>query len=303
MVPVLHCFQSNQEQKPMFKCETILFPIEFSQRDEAVAPFVLSMAQRYHAQVTVLHVLQPAPPVYAGIGAIYPETFDYEGLRQDLLIRVRKFAAAQLPKVEVECAVDFGDPASTISQYACANGIHLIAMPTHGYGTFRRALLGSVTAKVLHDSSVPVWTSAHAPEPSHRAHPEPRRIVCALDMKPESRHTLDLAIELAEDAGSALELVHVPAETVSADAAQHHLEDLLVEAAHASGVNVRDLQQFHALRQTESGSVADCVRNLALQERADLVVIGRGAIRTGLGRLHAHSYDIIRESPCPVLSV
>jgi len=45
------------------------------------------------------------------------------------------------------------------------------------------------------------------------------------------------------------------------------------------------------------------VRNIALKSRADLVVIGRGAIRTGLGRLNANSYDIIRDSPCPVLSV
>ena len=171
----------------MFKCESILFPIEFSQRDEAVAPYVLSMAQRYHARVTVLHVLQPPPPLYGGMGTIYPEAYDFEGLREDLLIDVRKFAAAQLPKVSLECVVQLGDAAGTISEYACDHGIHLITMPTHGRGIFRRALLGSVTAKVLHDSAVPVWTSAHAPESSHRAHPQPRHIVCAVDMQPESR--------------------------------------------------------------------------------------------------------------------
>ena len=53
----------------------------------------------------------------------------------------------------------------------------------------------------------------------------------------------------------------------------------------------------------EGGNIALAVRNLALRKRSDLVVIGRGAIRSGLGRLFAHSYDIIRESPCPVLSV
>ncbi len=129
MVPAV--LYPNQRQKPMFKCETILFPIEFSQRDEAVAPFVLSMARRYNAQVIVLHALQPAPPIYAGMGAIYPETFDYQGLREDLLIAARKFAVAELPKVEVQFAVELGDPAGMISQYACNNGIHLIAMRTH----------------------------------------------------------------------------------------------------------------------------------------------------------------------------
>ena len=52
-----------------------------------------------------------------------------------------------------------------------------------------------------------------------------------------------------------------------------------------------------------SGSIADGIRDLALRKRADLVVIGRGAIQKGFGRLHSHAYDIIRECPCPVLSV
>ena len=34
-------------------------------------------------------------------------------------------------------------------------------MLTHDYGPFRRFLLGSVTAKILHDAACPVWTSAH----------------------------------------------------------------------------------------------------------------------------------------------
>jgi nucleotide-binding universal stress UspA family protein len=52
-----------------------------------------------------------------------------------------------------------------------------------------------------------------------------------------------------------------------------------------------------------NGGIAEAVRNLAIAQRADLVVIGRGKIRSGLGTLFANSYDIIRESPCPVLSV
>jgi nucleotide-binding universal stress UspA family protein len=50
------------------------------------------------------------------------------------------------------------------------------------------------------------------------------------------------------------------------------------------------------------GSVADLVRSVALRKRADLVVIGRGC-HTGLDRLRSHAYSIIREAPCPVLSV
>jgi len=222
---------------------------------------------------------------------------------EDRRVELEKFAAAQFPKAEVACVVEPGDPASAISRYAANNGVDLIAMPTHGYGMFRRALLGSVTAKVLHDSTVAVWTSAHAPEPTHRAHPLPRRILCALDMKPEGLHTLELAIQLAKDAGASIELVHVPAETVSPDAVEARMREMLVQAANADLVGVDPVPAETAELQIVNGGVAEAVRKLALGKRTDLVVIGRGAIQTGLGSLHSNSYDIIRESPCPVLSV
>ena len=287
----------------MFKLKSILFPVEFSQRDEAAAPFVLSLALRYHARVVVFHALQPPPPFYAGMNVIYPQDYDFTGVMDDLRVDLRKFADSQLPKIEVACEVQPGEPATAIVQYACASGMGLIAMPTHGYGIFRRALLGSVTAKVLHDSKIPVWTSAHAPEPSHRAHPQPRRILCAIDMKPESPTTLETAIALAHDAVASLELVHVPAATVPADVAAGYLEDLLRKAAHSDMMDIRELASITTDMEGEGGNVAEVVRNIALKSRADLVVIGRGAIRTGLGRLNANSYDIIRDSPCPVLSV
>jgi nucleotide-binding universal stress UspA family protein len=288
----------------MFKLKSILFPIEFSQRDEAAAPFVLSMAQRYHARVVLFHVVQPPPPLYAGMNVVYPETYDFTSVISDIVIDLRKFAEAQLPKVDVECVAECGDPATTISQYACSKGVDLIAMPTHGYGLFRRALLGSITSKVLHDSTIPVWTSAHAPEPSHRAHPQPRLIVCAVDMKPEGQRTVDVALELASDAGAQVEILHLPGENVRPEAAARHLEDLVSQTQTAEAVDIGEVAPI-ATTQPEShgASVAHNVRTLALLKRADLVVIGRGAIRNGFGSLYANSYDIIRESPCPVLSV
>ena len=286
----------------MFKCEKILFPVEFSQRDEAAAPFVLSLAQRYHARVIAMHVIQPPPPIYAGMNAVYPQVFDFEGAMEDFRIDLRKFAADQLPKVEVESVVELGDPAATIAQYACNQGINLIAMPTHGYGVFRRALLGSVTAKVLHDSSLPVWTSAHTPEPTHRAHPKPRLVLCALDMKPESLHTLETAMAIAKDAEATIELF-MPAGYRPPEAAERRLQELLAQVAQSEFLNVTDVPDLEEDVDGERGSVAEAIRHLALRKRADLVVIGRGAIRKGLGRLYANSYDIIRESPCPVISV
>src|SRR5580698_2208831 len=220
----------SDERPIMPKFERILFPIDFSERSRAAAPFVLSMAQRSKAHVVAMHVLQPPPPLYAGMNTVYPEVYDFEGLSADLRVELQKFAEAELPKVDITNMVEIGDPAAVITEFAETENISLIMMPTHGYGAFRRALLGSVTAKVLHDANVPVWTAAHAPEPSHRAHPLPRHIVCAIDLKPQSRHTLEFAIGLAAEAGATIELIHVaPEGQIEPLPAESRIHELLIE--------------------------------------------------------------------------
>jgi nucleotide-binding universal stress UspA family protein len=289
----------------MARFERILFPVDFSERSRASAPFVLLMAQRYRAKVTLLHALQPPPPLYAGMNTVYPETYDFEGIAADLRDELQRFAAAELPKVDIACDVEIGDPAAVITEFAETHKTNLIMMPTHGYGAFRRLLLGSVTAKVLHDAKIPVWTAAHAPEPNHRAHPEPRHILCALDLSPESRHTLEFAVDLAVDMRARIEVMHAAPEGETDPVnVERRLQELLAEAAGDRPVQIEEAAGGPDVEAVvDQDSVADTVRSVALHKRTDLVVIGRGYIKEGFGGLRSNSYSIIREAPCPVLSV
>jgi nucleotide-binding universal stress UspA family protein len=49
--------------------------------------------------------------------------------------------------------------------------------------------------------------------------------------------------------------------------------------------------------------IADAVRELVLRQKADLVITGRGHCQGAMSRMWSHLYSIVRESPCPVLSV
>jgi len=53
---------------------------------------------------------------------------------------------------------------------------------------------------------------------------------------------------------------------------------------------------------TREGDVADAVCGYAKSVGAHLVVIGRGKDRQ-MGRLRTNAYGIIRQSPCPVVSI
>src|ERR1019366_8795140 len=155
----------------------ILFPVDFSERSRAAAPFTLSIARLFRSRVTLLNVIPLPPRVYSDMGTPFPIDFHYAEAESGLTHRLGQLACAELPRVEIECAVEIGDAAIEIADYADRARADLIAMPTHGYGAFRRMLIGSTTAKVFHDIEIPVWTSPHAPDPSHRAHPQPKVIL------------------------------------------------------------------------------------------------------------------------------
>ena len=53
----------------------------------------------------------------------------------------------------------------------------------------------------------------------------------------------------------------------------------------------------------EPGPVAEVVRHISISQKADLVVIGRHENAGLLGRLRGNAYAVVRESPCPVVSV
>jgi nucleotide-binding universal stress UspA family protein len=274
----------------------ILFPVDFSERTKAIAPFVLSIAQRHKAAVVLMNVIQPPPPLYGGINMVYPETFDYTDSRAAMLGHLEDFAAAELPGIEISCVVEIGDPASLIIDSSRDDGIDLICLPTHGYGTFRRLLLGSVAAKVLHDAQIPVWTSAHAPEASHRAHPQPRHVVVAIEPDKNAREPLDAAVDVAKESGATLDIVTaVPEGMFSSATSDEELEKLLKDGTGQVLAKLQLEAGSEAGVVIEIGTPAAVVRRTALSKRADLVVVGRGS---------AHdSYAIIREAPCPVLSV
>ena len=288
----------------MLSLKKILFPVDFSARSRAAAPFVLSLAQRYGAKVVLIHAFEPPPPIYGGMNMVYPDVYDFKEIAIELTQQLVAFAAAEFPKVDTECVVQQGFAAAVITEYAAEKSVDLIAMPTHGYGPFRRTLLGSVTAKVLHDSNVPVWTDAHSPEPTHRAHPQPRLILVAMDLKGGSKEALEVALQLAHDSGATVEMVHAaPEGEITPLRSEAKIGEVLDSVAREQLVDVKHHAGPTVDIVVDGGSVAKLLRSVALAKRADLIVIGRGGIQEMFGRFKANAYGIIREAPCPVLSV
>jgi len=279
----------------------IAFPVDFSDRCYGAVPFVQGMATRYGAKVTLIHVVYP---VYSG-GMDGPIILDLEQLLRDARSRLYASMVNEFPGVTVESVTEIGDPAGFITDFVKTNSVDLVMMPSHGYGPFRQLLLGSVTAKVLHDVECPVWTSAHSAEAPDREHLATRKILCAVDLKPQSVTTMQWAAVMAKDTGAALRLIHVVPGVEAWPDRQMDLEfqeqlrtttrKEIEDLEHSAGIDVPVCVAV--------GTVPDAVRREAQQHGTDLLVIGRGVLQERLGRLRTHAYGIIRLAPCPVLSV
>ncbi|MBZ5593916.1 MAG: universal stress protein [Acidobacteriia bacterium] len=288
----------------MLEVRRILFPVDFSERCSAAASHVAAVAKKFHAKVTLLHVIR-TPRVW--YGDLPPEELqaliDIRELIKDRQVTLNACLQDEFRDVaDIERIVERGEPARVIAEHARKDRAHLIMMPTHGYGPFRRMLLGSITAKVLHDAECPVWTDVH--DEISFARLGCQSVICAVDLREEMVSAIQWAAAFAASFGADLTLVHaIPALAGPARPSETRFRSYLVESAREY---IADLQQRAGTAAAvciQGGRIAQAVRTAAVQSAAELVVIGQGCIHETLGRLRSNAYAIIRESPCPVVRV
>jgi nucleotide-binding universal stress UspA family protein len=166
-VPVL-LNRPREETSPAWEAiRTILLPLDGSALSVGAIPYAAFLAERFNAKVIVIRtvgmewVAGPGPEVgqYASadlLGFVEGDIRDY------LEARVRDLKARG---IESESHfVPFSDPDTAISTLAERTPDSLVTMTTHGRSGFRRALLGSVTDRVIRRAPVPVLVIPAAPE-------------------------------------------------------------------------------------------------------------------------------------------
>jgi nucleotide-binding universal stress UspA family protein len=291
----------------MVKLSRILVPVEFSPRCRGAVQYAEALAARFHSEIVLLHVVIPPAMPYGALEAMsYSDPVE---LARELCVVASENLAqfvCDAPAASVRRAVVEGDPARAIVDYAATEACDLIVMPTHGYGPFRRFLLGSVTAKVLHDAACPVCTGPHmeqAPDYSQIAF---RKVACAVDLGPHTREVLCYAGRFADSVGASLHVIHAIPAWATKMSGFYFDPDWGIQiskmARERLEFNLGDLK-LQGTVAVESGETPAVVRTVAQDIGADLLVIGRGSTPHAHRRLPTNSYAILRESPCAVLTL
>jgi nucleotide-binding universal stress UspA family protein len=284
----------------------ILFPTDFSEPCAQTAPYVAGLAEKFDSRVTLLHAFDAYDPFgYGAASATASYAEEVPALWQQREAAMERFGSDAFKELAVDRTIVDGTPAESIVRYAQNHGIDLIVMPTHGYGGFRRLLLGSVTARVLHSAGCPVLTTSHCETLEKRCAQCINHIVCGVDLGSDSIQLIRSAYELAQIYQASLRLVHavnpngLGSGEVIADAP---FQRFLVETANEKLSELQRELHTHLDASVKRGSIPNVIREVATEDHAELTIIGRGHPDKLLGSLRTHANAIVRESPCPVLS-
>jgi nucleotide-binding universal stress UspA family protein len=271
--------------------DRILFPVDFSPSCASMAPFVQRAATLFKSSVTLLHVCDLMSHNGFELCVRSPQEIAETHLcvAQDDL---ESFLAPEFPQATCRRILRSGDAAAEVVEVTRTENIDLIVMPTHA-GQFRRLLLGSTTAKVLDQVDCPVLTTKHA-ETIVPAPLEHRVWLCGVSLTCDSERVLAFASRAAVTAGANLSLIHVVDAHAPIEAersARRRMEKLFQKVGWEGDFKIA------------VGSGKQAVLEAARTCDADLVVIGRTLGSGPFNQVQSLSYELIRDSPCPVVSV
>ncbi len=123
--------------------QTILVPLDGSQRAEAILPHVEEIARRFAAKVIFLQVIESQPVMEI-------TTFEFTSLIKEAEIYLKAHSNALHKKgIETKNVVQVGPAVGVIIDIAARENADLIAMASHGRSGLSRVFYGSVAAGIL----------------------------------------------------------------------------------------------------------------------------------------------------------
>ena len=166
-------------QLPKVEIKKILYTTDLSDNARNAFAYAVSLANRYDAGLTILHVIAEDPDldsrVIGYISASQWEQFkekNFDEARQaligkqrpgrairDVLGRFCEDVQSDLDDCTFqtdEIIVERGNAVEKILEVATDRGCDLIVMGSRGYGTFKDAVMGGTARRVLRHAKVPV---------------------------------------------------------------------------------------------------------------------------------------------------
>lgn len=253
----------------------ILCPVDFSDYSILALRYATALAKDNDAELIIYHSIPDLTPAISYLEGEFLLTVSdalLNNAKSTLDSWIKKFVD---PDLEVEKVVGQGNPAESIIEISHKRRIDLLVMGTHGVTGYERFLMGSVTNRVLHKSSVPVLvvskTSHHF---IYERDPNPvqiKRIVCPLDFDNNNLWTIGIALSFARKYNSEMIFIHVINRKQNGNWRDLEKQAFLkLRSLAAPVVDEKIPAKFLVL----SGDPAELILKTLDEENADLVIMG-----------------------------
>jgi len=290
----------------------ILCATDFSDCSAAAVRYGVALATELNAVLYVCHIIDVP---FAGMyGEANPDPVQLER-------RSTAFASEQMKELigdaslKWEPIVAIGHTADEIARIAGEKGAELVVSGTHGRSGLRRFLLGSVTERLMRVVQCPllVVRGAAVDGEAWKEGFRLKRILVGCDFSPFSGLAVQHAVSLAQEFEAELHLVHVLEWSAYKDMVRTGSE-VLEDIRHDVAAQMREkLEQLvpdeaknwcRPVINLVAGRPHEELSKYALVNDIDLISVGvrgRGLVETLF--VGSNTDRLIRQSPCPVLSV
>jgi nucleotide-binding universal stress UspA family protein len=285
----------------------ILLPLDGSQLAETAIPVARDLAMRMSATITLATVIASGvkpPSASPNDRGFDPQTVVESATANDLAEGYLVGVAAGLRSEELVVSTHLvpGRPADGISTAAREAKADLIVMTTHGRSGFARGILGSVTDRVVLESSIPVCVvradNAGNGSDGSNGSGESANIVVPLDGSEHSEASLVVADSLSRALSAPVKLVRSVGEDAGPVEIAHagSYLDAIARKLEESGLDI-------SVATTRETAVDAVIAEVKAYPGTLVVMATRGA--TGATRLVRGSVadELIHKSPAPVIVI
>ncbi len=291
------------------KIKKVLFPTDFSRAANTALPHALTIAQKYKAEITILHVAtpysdDPNAPEYQQLG----EGSFKEYIENSLGEVSQAMGSSQKVTTEVVREVS---PATGILDFIEEKGIDLTVMGTHGHSALAQFFLGSVAERVVRHASCPVLTVAQDRK-EYRNKPDYQNILVAFDFSEHSKLAAREASEMASQYGARIQVLHVVEQEVHPafylkwkESIVRELPEIAKEATGSlrSVLGREGLENIDVHVEIGDKKAHTEINEFSRANQVDLIVMGTHGL-SGLDRmlLGSTTERVVRIASCPVLT-
>lgn len=249
----------------LFPPRNILVPTDLGTASKSALRYARFFHERFGSKVSVLHAEHLDLPPYFSSGQVRELKREIKKLTRAAIDYVRKESESTLGFVpEVKVVEDM--PVDAILKQSGKGHFELIIMGTHGHSSAERLWIGSVTERVLRNSTIPVLAVRKDP-------PEIpiQQILCPMSPTETGKQALEYAAQISKDMNARLIVLHV------VEQGEEPLTCPLVDEQIQKTCRVEEIK-FH-------GNAARTIAEASNDLQPDLIVMGAERKKSRLGEI------------------